>query len=230
MNDVLELKGKRFIQAPKSGGGGGPAMNSQVNVTSKKVVALLSKLRQIDEFWKMEKKPFKGILISVHYNKIVAKTNRISGIFKGDKSNYAIVGAKFNSEKTKHIITYFLATEDLDNTISTLHKVEEVLTAFFEDGITKAVFESNYKFDRINFPRYQLSKSLFRQVIADISYIEDFEIESMFTENISHQPWIIETSFLFMEPSTMVEFRNFMTRKTTSDMECGQPLQKEKTI
>lgn len=177
MNDVLELKGKRFIQAPKSGGGGGPAMNSQVNVTSKKVVALLSKLRQIDEFWKMEKKPFKGILISVHYNKIVAKTNRISGIFKGDKSNYAIVGAKFNSEKTKHIITYFLATEDLDNTISTLHKVEEVLTAFFEDGITKAVFESNYKFDRINFPRYQLSKSLFRQVIADISYIEDFEIE-----------------------------------------------------
>ena len=23
MNDILELKGKRFIQAPKSGGGGG---------------------------------------------------------------------------------------------------------------------------------------------------------------------------------------------------------------
>lgn len=177
MNDVLELKGKRFVQAPKSGGGGGPAMNSQVNVTSKKVIALLAKLRQIDEFWKMEERPFKGILISVHYNKIVAKTNRVSGIFKGDKSNYAIVGAKFNSEKTKHIITYFLETEDLQNTISTLHNVEEVLTAFFEDGITKAVFESNFRFDRINFPKYHLSKSLFRQVIADISYIENFEIE-----------------------------------------------------
>lgn len=81
MNDVLELKGKRFVQAPKSGGGGGPAMNSQVNVTSRKVISLLAKLHQIDDFWRKEKKPFQGILISVHYNKIVAKTNRISGIF-----------------------------------------------------------------------------------------------------------------------------------------------------
>ena len=177
MNDVLELKGKRFVQAPKSGGGGGPAMNSQVNVTNKKVQKLLEKLHQIDEFWKMEKKPFKGILISVHYNKIVAKTNRISGIFKGDKSNYAIVGAKFNSEKTKHIITYFLDTEDLADTINTLYKVEEVLTTFFEDGITKTIFENNFRFDRINFLKYNLSKSFFKQVIADISYIENFEVE-----------------------------------------------------
>lgn len=177
MNDILELKGKRFIQAPKSGGGGGPAMNSQVNVTSRKVISLLAKLHQIEDFWRKEKKPFQGILISVHYNKIVAKTNRISGMFKGDKSNYAIVGAKFNPEKTKHIITYFLATEDLTNTIRTLYKVEEVLKTFFEDGITKTVFENNFRFDRINFPRYNLSKSLFKQVIADISYIEDFEVE-----------------------------------------------------
>lgn len=177
MNDVLELKGKRFVQAPKSGGGGGPAMNSQVNVTSRKVISLLAKLHQIDDFWRKEKKPFQGILISVHYNKIVAKTNRISGIFKGDKSNYAIVGAKFNPEKTKHIITYFLATEDLTNTIRTLYKVEEVLKTCFENGITKTVFENNFRFDRINFPRYNLSKSLFKQVIADISYIEDFEVE-----------------------------------------------------
>ena len=177
MNDVLELKGKRFVQAPKSGGGGGPAMNSQVNVTSRKVISLLAKLHQIDDFWRKEKKPFQGILISVHYNKIVAKTNRISGIFKGDKSNYAIVGAKFNPEKTKHIITYFLATEDLTNTIRTLYKVEEVLKTCFENGITKTVFENNFRFDRINFPRFNLSKSLFKQVIADISYIEDFEVE-----------------------------------------------------
>ena len=177
MNDVLELKGKRFVQAPKSGGGGGPAMNSQVNVTGRKVMSLLAKLHQIDDFWRKEKKPFQGILISVHYNKIVAKTNRISGIFKGDKSNYAIVGAKFNPEKTKHIITYFLATEDLTNTIRTLYKVEEVLKTCFENGITKTVFENNFRFDRINFPRYNLSKSLFKQVIADISYIEDFEVE-----------------------------------------------------
>ena len=37
-------------------------------------------------------------------------------MFKGDKSNYAIVGAKFNKDKTKHIITYFLDLSDLKQT------------------------------------------------------------------------------------------------------------------
>lgn len=107
MNNVLELKGNRFVQAPKSVSGGGPAMNSKVVVTSQKLNKLTSKLFQIKDFWTHENRPFNGILISVHYNKIVAKSNRIAGLFKGDQSNYAIVGAKFNAEKTKHIITYF---------------------------------------------------------------------------------------------------------------------------
>lgn len=107
MNNVLELKGKRFVQESKKGNGGGAAINSKVVVTNNHVKKLQSKLQSLREFWMNEDKPFSGILISVHYNKIVAKTNRISGLFKGDQSNYAIVGAKFNTEKTKHIITYF---------------------------------------------------------------------------------------------------------------------------
>ena len=83
MNNVLELKGKRFVQASKSGNGGGPAMNSKVIVTFQQIQSLISKLNQIHEFWLKESRPFQGILISVYYNKIVAKTNRISGIFKG---------------------------------------------------------------------------------------------------------------------------------------------------
>lgn len=51
-------------------------------VTSEQLIALQFKINQIKEFWKAEKKPFEGILISVHYNKIVAKGNRISGLFK----------------------------------------------------------------------------------------------------------------------------------------------------
>lgn len=176
MNNVLELKGNRFVQAPKSASGGGPAMNSKVVVTSQKLNKLTSKLFQIKDFWIHENRPFNGILISVYYNKIVAKSNRIAGLFKGDQSNYAIVGAKFNSEKTKHIITYFLSIDDLDNSIDMLHKSDEVIYSVFKDGITKAIFD-NYVNDKINFQKYGLTKSLFKQIVADVSYIDDFEIE-----------------------------------------------------
>lgn len=176
MNNVLELKGNRFVQAPKSVSGGGPAMNSKVVVTSQKLNKLTSKLFQIKDFWTHENRPFNGILISVHYNKIVAKSNRIAGLFKGDQSNYAIVGAKFNAEKTKHIITYFLSIDDLYNSIDMLYKSDEVISSVFKDGITKAIFD-NYVTDKINFKKYGLTKSLFKQMVADVSYIDDFEVE-----------------------------------------------------
>lgn len=177
MNNVLELKGKRFVQASKNINGGGPSMNSKVVVTGRQIQRLIDKLQQIYEFWRKENRPFDGILISVYYNKIVAKTNRISGIFRGEDSNKAIVGAKFNQEKTKHIITYFLSTDELISSINMLYRVNEVMSAFFENGITKTVFDNNFVMDRIAFKRYSLSKSSFKQIVADLSYIEDFEVE-----------------------------------------------------
>lgn len=177
MNNVLELKGKRFVQESKKGNGGGSAINSKVVVANNHVKKLQSKLQSLREFWMNEDKPFSGILISVHYNKIVAKTNRISGLFKGDQSNYAIVGAKFNTEKTKHIITYFLEDADIEDSIKLLENVSKVLTIYFTDGISKEVFEQKILFDRIDFKKYFLSKTLFRQIVADVSYIDDFEVE-----------------------------------------------------
>lgn len=177
MNNVLELKGKRFVQESKEGNGGGAAINSKVVVANNHVKKLQSKLQSLREFWMNEDKPFSGILISVHYNKIVAKTNRISGLFKGDQSNYAIVGAKFNTEKTKHIITYFLEDADIEDSIKLLENVSKVLTIYFTDGISKEVFEQKILFDRIDFKKYFLSKTLFRQIVADVSYIDDFEVE-----------------------------------------------------
>lgn len=177
MNNVLELKGKRFIQASRNSNGSGIAMNSRKVVTCKQLIKLKSKLEQINAFWRSEKKLFNGILISVHYNKIVAKSNRISGLFKGAKSNSAIVGAKFNNEKTKHIITYFLALEDLDNSIDMLSKTINVLNNNFQNGIDKTIFNDKKLMDKIQFSKFFISKSTFKQVIADVSYIDDFEVE-----------------------------------------------------
>lgn len=177
MNNVLELKGKRFIQASKTGGGGGASMNSKKIVTREQLLRLIERISQIKEFWKQEKRPFEGILISVHYNKIVAKSNRIAGLFKGKDSNYAIVGAKFNKEKTKHIITYFLDMEDLDESIELLLKASDIIKVKFQNGIDKVTFDDRKKIDKIPFSRFSITKSTFKQVVADVSYIEDFEVE-----------------------------------------------------
>lgn len=178
MNNMLELKGKRFVQAAKRPGNGGAAMNSRSTVTTEQLLKLVAKLQQIKNFWEQEQRPFRGVLISVHYNKIVAKSNRIAGLFKGKDSNLAIVGAKFNKEKNKHIITYFLDSKDLDTTINLLLIAREVARSLFKDGITQTIFEnSKALFDKINTRTYSISKSTFRQIIADVSYIDDFEVE-----------------------------------------------------
>lgn len=177
MNNVLELKGKRFVQASKTSSGGGASMNSKKIVTAEQLLRLIERISQIKEFWKQEKRPFEGILISVHYNKIVAKSNRIAGLFKGKDSNYAIVGAKFNKEKTKHIITYFLDMEDLDESTELLLKTSDIIKVKFQNGIDKVTFDDRKKIDKIPFSRFSITKSTFKQVVADVSYIEDFEVE-----------------------------------------------------
>ncbi len=185
MNNVLELKGKRFIQASKGGNFGGAGMNSKIVVTSEQLIKLQAKISQIKEFWKLEKKPFHGILISVHYNKIVAKSNRISGLFRGHDSNSAIVGAKFNEEKDKHIITYFLDILDLEKSIDLLSKTSYVLNVKFKGSVDKTTFDNERIFGNekkkikgtVQFDDLPISKSAFKQVVADVSYIDDFEIE-----------------------------------------------------
>lgn len=177
MNNILELKGKRFVQADKPRNSGGPAMNGRNIVTTEHLSKLESKLRLITRFWELEKKPFQGALISVYYNKIVAKSNRIAGLLKGNNSNFSIVGAKFNDEKTKHIITYYVEIEDLKQSITLLTKTKQIVESLFENGISKSIFENKKIIDNINFNDFSFTKTAFKQIIADVSYIDDFEVE-----------------------------------------------------
>ena len=184
-NNVLELRGKRFIQAAKSNQNAGASMNSQKIVTSEQLINLQARLKNIKAFWQLENQPFEGILISVHYNKIAAKSNRISGLFKGQESNDAVVGAKYNENKSKHIITYFLDIKDLDHSMDLLSGTIKVLDASFGGRIDKAIFDNEEVFGNqkkkkvgtVRFENLPLSKSTFRQVVADASYIDDFEVE-----------------------------------------------------
>ena len=176
MNNIVELKGKRFVQANKNVSGGGANMNGKKNVTASDVLKLSRKLEQLKGFWLNNEKPFNGALVSVYYNKIVAKSNRIAGLLKGKKSNLAIVGAKFNDTKSKHIITYYVDMKDLDNSIKLLQKVYNLLKDNFENGINQKSFKDNNTYKEIPFSTYELNKSKFKQAIADVSFIDDFDV------------------------------------------------------
>ena len=177
MNNVLEMKGKRFVQADKPKGSGGASMNGSKVVTSNHLEKIKESLIHVKQFWDNEMNLFDGVLVSVHYNKIVAKSNRISGLFKGDKSNNAIVGAKFNKQRTKHIITYFLDDKDLEKSIKLLSEANEILCSLFKGTINKNLFEDKSVIFKQKFDNLSMKMSKFKQVIADASYIDDFKVE-----------------------------------------------------
>ena len=182
MNNVLELRGKRFIQAPREGAGGGISMNSKKEVTAEHLMGLREQLIQIKDFWSKESRPFKGILVSVYYNKIVAKSNRIGGLFKGKESNEAIVGAKFNENKSKHIIIYFLGLEDLNMSIELLFNTADVLSQKFSGKLNQKTMEDKKLINSMLFKNLPLSMSVFKQIIADASYIDSFGVEVKTTD------------------------------------------------
>lgn len=177
MNNILELKGE-FKHIKRKNLSFEISMNSKIEVSCNYLERLKSQLIQIKNFWDNTKRPFDGILISVCYNKIVAKSNRILGLFRGKKSNNAIVGAKFNDEKNKHIITYFINYEDLMKSIELLLTVKKILSDSFQGKINKVIFDNKDYILKTIKDYKEISMSLFKQVIADASYIDRFQIET----------------------------------------------------
>lgn len=178
VNNILELKGKRFFQESKKPGGGDITMNGKKIVNIDNITTLINQLYSIKDFWISENQPFKGALISVYYNKIIAKSNRISGLLKGDKSNLSVVGVKFNDNKTKHIITYFIDISDINKSIQILNICKKILEFEFNGKISSNIFKDKNTLDKINFDLYKITKSKFKKVIADVSYIDSFFVET----------------------------------------------------
>ena len=58
-----------------------------------------------------------------------------------------------------------------------LQKADNIISNSFKDGISKEIFDKDILIDKIDFQKVSLTKSLFKQIIADASYIENFEVE-----------------------------------------------------
>lgn len=174
MNDVLLLKG-RFEQKSRPQGTPIRQLPSKAavhGVLASHINDLIFQLKDVKAFWK-DNTLIQNILIDVHYDRVIAKSNRVQSLFEKDCSN-CIVGARFspNSPK-KHIITYCFARNSIDHAIDTLKKCEEIVSEQYDGEIFKQHVEE-INTQKINFK--DIARSRFVSSIVDCYYIEKFAI------------------------------------------------------
>lgn len=170
MNSILHLKGQ-LESAPNSAIGGMPNIPKNKVVASSHLYELKDQLIAIYNRW-LRDTTIAGALVSAHYNKIVAKSNRISALLNG---NQTIVGARFNKEKNKHIFTHFVSLQDLWETICDVEKSAKYIDAEYSGII------SNYDIEQIQKNKVKinvgLSRTKFIRIIIDCYYIDFFNID-----------------------------------------------------
>lgn len=189
MNNILTLKGRKFTQEKRNG------MMGPITVPKKSIINL-NKLRNVHDslldvrkFWQ-NNTVIDGVLISVYYDRIVAKSNRIGGYLNGGRNfepNDTIVGAKFNDDKKKHIITHYVSKKLLDTTIKLSAEMIQLFKKTFPSGmLTKEQFDESGTFDTLNYDDYAFSKSTFKRFLRDICFVEHFGVEKAIKEDLSN--------------------------------------------
>lgn len=173
MNDVLQLKG-RFDQKKNTGGGGPTNLPAGSTVTAAHLLNLTSELQGIADFWRRDQ-TIEGVLISAYYTMVVAKSNRVSGIFK--HANDRIVGAKFtNDPSPKHIITYHLDDDQLTKAIDQLKQCVEILNQHYDGKMTATNLQA-INLNKSDIKDWPLKRSVFAQIIVDAYYVDHFNID-----------------------------------------------------
>lgn len=189
MNNILTLRGNKFTQEKRRGSYGPAKLPKKATVELSKLKEIHQSLLKVRDFWKSNT-IVDGVLISVYYNRITAKSNRISGYLsqKGLMSaNDTIVGAKFNKSNTKHIITHYISKDTLEKTIRTSSEVIELFEkSFGSKQIDSTQFERKSFFNGLDYASFSITKTTFKSYLRDSCFVEKFGIEEANKGDISN--------------------------------------------
>ncbi len=181
MNEILQLKGhfeqRKNDSRPKAAN---IPKNSEVNIDH--LINLKNNLKEINNFWNNETLSIKP-LVSVHYNDIIAKSNRIKGILdsSSQKNNNSIVGAKYSHHNgIKHIITHCVERKIIIDAIKKIERVINIIENHFgkcisHDDINE--INKNKYTDYFSREDYSISKTRFVNIVVDAYYVEKFSVE-----------------------------------------------------
>ena len=177
MNQILQLKGQ--FQQKKNNTAPGPR-NLPVDtfVTIDHIKELEQQLISIRDYW-LNDLIIQGALVSVYYNKIVAKSNRLQGMLgqgSGDPSE-TICGSRFSDDyPIRHIFTHYVQLRDIDEAIRKLDQARTFIKSKFGRRIThgelKAINEKT-----ITYTNRALAQTNFSKVVVDCYYVQKFDID-----------------------------------------------------
>lgn len=183
MNNLLELKGQ--FQHQNNPKGFGPANLPQGSSVSAEHIGSLKKdLQSIYDRWS-KNTLIGGALISAHYTRVVAKSNRIKYLFvetSTDNANDAIRGARFEEreEGINHIFTYFISLNALRESIRRLSICEDIVMNQFNGFITSD--DIAYLHKHKNYHRKDLARTNFIGAVIDCYYVRNFAIDEDISE------------------------------------------------
>lgn len=174
MHNALLLKGTLLHKSHPKGGGGRQFPKSPFPLSVEKLVSIKKDLESVYKFWENNSILGEKKIVTVYYDRIIAKSNRICGIFK--IKNETVIGVKFSEdENPKHIITYGLSLQEISYAINNL---EICLSICFDNAwkkidndILAAIKEGNIVFDATT-----ISKSTLINCFVDAFYINKIDV------------------------------------------------------
>jgi len=176
LNNLLQLKGT-FEQVPRPiDGFGAPNLPAGQSINASKLNLLLKNLIELEEYWKNQSL-LSGALVTVHYIKVAAKSNRLQNLLGNGshRPNRSIVGAKFSlDESPKHIITHYVSQTILKKSIEQLKDAIDILNEKFNGEIDYDTIEQIDK--KIPYNSTKLAKTNFKQILVDGYYVEKFDV------------------------------------------------------
>lgn len=177
MNNILQLKGQ--FKTNRNPNGFGPS-NIPVgkSVEASHLQALREQLYSILSYWE-KNSIIKGALVSVYYNHVVAKSNRIKGLLCIGSSdpNDAIRGSRFDGEgEIQHVFTYYVKLNVLKESIKRLDACIEIINEKYCGRITyNDLYQLNE--NQVHYGHPILAKSNFIKVVVDGYYVNKFSID-----------------------------------------------------
>lgn len=176
MNDILQLKGDLQDRSSSNTPGPRNIPKNEAAITSAKLGGFVEQLQSLANYW-TEENLIKGCLIDVCYIDVIAKSNRIQGYFSGSGSpNDYVVGARFVEEdKKKHVITHHISDEMINDTIQKLRGAIKLLDEEFNGSITYELIDG-LKDNKLDYEKYGIKKTHFRNIIVDTHYIQGFKV------------------------------------------------------
>lgn len=183
MNNLLQLKG-RFDKRQNESGFGPIKLPAKQKVSAQHIEELIGQLKNVRKYW-IDKKDIAGAIVSVHYIRVVAKSNRLKNLLgdTGTEPVDSIRGAKFVAEQNeygrmvhKHVFTHYVQVSAIDKAIENLQIAKTIVMDDYNGCITaddteKLGKEKPYTHTDI------MPKSNFLNIIVDCYFVEKFDID-----------------------------------------------------